>query len=394
MNRLRLGLLALSLCSLGADWPGFRGSNNSGTSTEKNLPTSFSESSGLRWKATMPGRGVSGVVTVGDNVYVTCSHGNRDDQLHVLCLDAKTGEQLWHREFLATGNTTAHPDTCMAAPTPVADANGVYALFASGDLAAFTPKGKLLWYRSLVDDYPTISNQVGMASSPLLVDGKLIVPMDNAGDSFIAAIDVKTGQNLWKTSRPKEVNWVTPIARKLPTGTEILFPGRDLSAYDLETGKKTWNAKLPGGSIPSPTLIGDLLIAPGSGVVATKLTGNETKELWKSARLQTGMTSPLFYEGKVYGISSAGVLVCVDAKNGQQVWDMRVKGKFSASPIAADGKLFLFSEEGKLYTIKLGEEPEIIGESETKERGQATPAISGGAIYLRGTKTLFCVGSK
>jgi len=376
-----------------ADWPGFRGTGT-GVSVETNLPTGFSATSGLRWKATLPGRGVSGVVTHGTRVYVTASSGTRDDRLHVLCFDAATGAKLWHRQLAATGNTAAHPDTCMAAPTPVADATGVYALFASGDVAAFDADGTLRWYRSLVGDYPTITNQVGMASSPVLADGKLVVPMDNYGDSFLAALDLKTGRNLWKTSRSAEANWATPAVRKLADGgSEILFPGRDLAAYDGATGAKKWSAKLPGG-IASPSVAGDFLLTPGGGVSASKLGVDGVTELWKSPRLQTGMTSPVVADGKVYGVTSAGVLLCVDAATGKVDWDFRVKGRFSASPVVADGKLYLFSDEGKLIAVKLGSEPEVLAESATGERGQATPAISGGAIFLRGDKSLFCVGAK
>ncbi len=383
----------LALLSVAADWPGFRGTGT-GASAEKNLPAGFSETSGLRWKAALPGRGVSGVVTQGSRVYVTASSGTRDDRLHVLCFDAATGAQLWQRQLAATGSTAAHPDTCMAAPTPVADATGVYALFASGDVAAFDADGTLRWYRSLVGDYPTITNQVGMASSPVLADGKLIVPMDNVGESFLAALDLRTGVNLWKTPRSKEVNWATPAVRTLADGTsEVLFPGRDLAVYDAATGAKKWSAKLPGG-IASPTVSGDLLLTPGGGVSASKFAAGGVTELWKSPRLQTGMSSPVVAEGKVYGVTSAGLLLCVDAATGKVDWDFRVKGKFTASPVAADGKLYLFNEEGKLLAIKLGAEPELIAESVTGERGQATPAVSGGAIFLRGDKSLFCVGSR
>ena len=353
----------LAVISVAADWPGFRGS-------------------------------VSGVVTHGERVYVTASSGPRDDRLHVLCFDAATGAKLWQRQLAATGSTAAHPDTCMAAPTPVADATGVYALFASGDVAAFDADGTLRWYRSLVGDYPTVTNQVGMASSPVLADGKLIVPMDNVGESFLAALDLATGRNVWKTARAKEMNWATPAVRTLPDGgSEILYPGRDLAAYDAATGAKKWSAKLPGG-IASPTVAGDLLLTPGGGLNASKLGAAGVTELWKSPRLQTGMSSPVAYEGKVYGVTSAGLLLCLDAATGKVQWDFRVKGKFSASPVAADGKLYLFNEEGKLLAIKFGAEPELLAESATGERGQATPAVSGGAIYLRGDKSLFCVGAK
>jgi len=394
MTRTLAATLAFaSVMGVAADWPGFRGTGTS-TSAETNLPTGFSDTSGLRWKATLPGRGVSGVVTHGGRVYVTASSGPRDDRLHVLGYDAATGTPLWHRQLAATGSTAAHPDTCMAAPTPVADATGVYAQFASGDVAAFDADGTLRWYRSLVGDYPTITNQVGMASSPVLAAGKLIVPVDNYGESFLAALDLKTGQNVWKTPRPKEANWSTPAVRTLPGGkTEVIFPDRALTAYDADTGAKTWGAKLPGG-IPSPTVAGDLLLSPGGGVTASRLEAGGVKELWKSARMQTGMSSPVAFDGKVYGVTSSGLVLCLDAATGKQDWDFRVKGKFSASPVAADGKLYLFNEEGNLLVVKLGAEPELIAESKTGERGQATPAVSGGAIFLRGDKTLFCVGAK
>src|SRR5205807_1411424 len=136
----------------------------------------------------------------------TCSSGQRGDRLHVLAYNAKTGAKLWQRQFAATGSTLCHPMSCMAAPTPVADETGVYALFASGDVVGINADGSVRWVRSLVGDYPSICNQVGMASSPLLADGKLIVPMDNAGDSFLAALDLKTGRNLWKTPRPRDNN--------------------------------------------------------------------------------------------------------------------------------------------------------------------------------------------
>src|SRR5262249_56596500 len=131
--------------------------------------------------------------------------------LHVLCYDEQTGKKLWARQCPATGNTACHPTTSMAAPTPVSDGKAVYALFATGDLAALDLDGTLLWYRSLVGDYPDVSNQVGMASSPALYRNVLLLPMENAIDSFSAGVDTKTGKNLWRVKRARSINWVTPV---------------------------------------------------------------------------------------------------------------------------------------------------------------------------------------
>jgi outer membrane protein assembly factor BamB len=391
--------LALALAVGGslaaADWPQFRGPNGSAVSTESALPTGFSDTAGLRWKASLPGRGVSSPVVVGKRVYVTCSSGARGDRLHVIAFDAESGEQLWHRQLTATGSTNCHPDTCMAAPTPAADGTGVFALFASGDLAAFDADGTLRWYRSFVGDYPTVSNQVGMAASPVLAGGKLIVPMDNTGESFLAALDVKTGRNLWKVDRPRDINWVTPVLRTDGSATEVVFPTmKDLVAYDLETGARTWASAIPGAGIPSPTVAGNVILYPTRGLAALSIANRKTTEQWKSIKAGGGMSSPLVYNDRVYSAASSGMITCTEAKTGKVVWQERLKGKFSASPVAGDGKVYLVSEEGYLYTLKAGDEYEVLAESKLGERGQATPAISGGAIFHRGDHTLWCIGQK
>jgi len=396
MIRSFIALLMIAPIAIAADWPQFRGPNGASVSSETGLPSGFTKEGGLRWKAPLPGRGLSSPVIVGGRAYITCSSGPKDDRLHVLSFDAGTGTQLWHRQLAATGLTFAHPKTCMAAPTPVADATGVYALFATGDLACYDLDGTLRWYRSLVGDYPTVSNQVGMASSLILHKDKLIVPMDNAGESFVAAIDTKTGKNVWKVDRPRDVNWVSPILKTSGESAEVLFPtSSDLVAYDVATGKKNWSAKVPSGGIPSPTLGDDgFLLVGNRGVTAYTLKDNKPTQAWTSPKMPTGFSSALVYEGLVYAANPAGIVLCADAKTGKILWEERVNGPFSGSPVAADGKLFVINEAGVLTTLRLGDKAEKLAESKTGEEGLATPAISGGAIFLRGDKSLFCIGSK
>ncbi len=391
-----LALLALVGSVRAEDWPQFRGPMGVGFSTETGLPVKWSATEGLRWRVALPARGVSSPVVVGGKVYLTCSSGANDDRLHTLAYDAKTGEKLWQRQISATGGTNCHPMTCMAAPTPVADATGVYALFATGDVVAFNADGSLRWYRSLVGDYPTITNQVGMASSVVLAAGMLMIPMDNAGESFLAALDVKTGKNVWKTEREREINWVTPIVRVNGTATEVLFPGRaGLTAYDAATGKKLWNQKAVGGDIPSPSFVDGILYSPSrGGTVALKPDGTMLTELWKAPKLNGGMSSPLVYRGAVYAASSAGVVNAADLKTGKALWTERYAGKASASPVAGDGMIYVLNEKGKMTILRSGETAEIIAENDLQEETLGTPAISGGAIFIRTDKTLFCIGSK
>src|SRR5262245_4402795 len=178
----KLGMfLILATVAHAGDWTQFRGNGAAGVSDETGLPSTWSETENIRWKAELPGRGLSNPVIAGGRVYVTACSGQEQARLHVLCFDVRTGKKLWERQFWATGNTGCHPKTNMAAPTPVTDGERVYALFATADLACLDKNGDLLWYRSLVSDYPTLSNQVGMAASPVLCKDVLIVPMENVG---------------------------------------------------------------------------------------------------------------------------------------------------------------------------------------------------------------------
>ncbi len=403
MNRF-IQLTALCLFATAplhaGDWPQFRGPNGSGVVADGKLPESFDKPEDLRWKVTLPARGVSSPIVVNGKVFITCSSGKRDDKLHVLAYNANTGEKLWHRQFTATGITAAHPKTCMAAPTPVADSQAVYALFATGDLAALDHEGNLLWYRSLTGDYPSISNVVGMASSPVLHQDRLIVPMDNSGDSFVAALDTSNGKNAWKQSRPRESCWATPTIREITSQeTEVLFQNiKELAAYDLKTGQKKWAHDAP-AQLLSVNLVEGQLMVPSGGLKMYKPTETgKLEEVWKAPKLQSGYSTPVVYEDHVYVANPAGVVYCVDIKTGKPVWDERIRGSkqtFSASPVAGDGKVFFLSESGTLCVYRAGgDEADLVATHELGEEGLATPALAHGAVYLRTEKTLYCFGSQ
>lgn len=388
--------LALSPALSAADWSQFRGPNGNGVSDEKNLPSEWSKTKGVKWRAELPGRGPSSPVVVGNRVYVTCSSGNRDDRLHVLCFDATTGKQLWHRQLKATGSTIAHPKSSMAANTPVADETGVYALFATGDLVAIDADGTVRWYRSLVGDYPTITNQVGMAASPVLAGGRLIVPMDNSGESFLAAIDTKYGTNVWKVDRPREINWTTPVVRTVGTSTEVLFAGlKGLEAYDATTGDSRWTFKGGAGQVPIGILEGDAIYLPVGGVSKFKIgaKGVEEKAAWTTRDLQTGYSSPLVYEGKVFALGAQGFVSCADAKTGKLLYKERVKGEFSASPVAGGGKVYCLNEAGSCLVLDAKSDTyDVIAINDLGEGTLGTPAIANGMIYIHSEKALYGIG--
>src|SRR5438128_260440 len=170
-----------------ADAPQFRG--ELGISTEKGLPIKWNADAGLRWTAELPGKGLSNPVIAGGRVYVTATSAYQQKREVVLCFDVKTGKKLWERQVWGTGTTLCHPKTNMAAPTPITDGERVYALFATGDFVCYDKDGDLVWYRSLVGDYPTIGNNVGMAASPTMHGDTLLICLENVGESFAVGID-------------------------------------------------------------------------------------------------------------------------------------------------------------------------------------------------------------
>jgi outer membrane protein assembly factor BamB len=354
----------------------------------------------VRWKADLPGRGVSSPVVAGGRVYVTACSGARQGRLHVLCFDAATGRRLWERQLEATGNTLCHPKTCMAAPTPAANGGRVYALFGSGDLACLGATGDLLWYRALARDYPQLTNQVGMAASPVVCGDVLLVPMETPGESFAAGLDAGTGRNRWKVPRPHDVNWATPLVVDDHGRTEALFLSANLlTAYDPRTGRECWSYRAEGlsptPSVPSPAA-GEGLVVTGNGVALRPGTGPEgPKVAWKSNRLRPAYATPLCYGGRLYAVSSTATLLqCFDLADGKLLWQERVWGPFSASPVAAAGKLYLVNEEGVTTVVRAGPRGRVLGTSPLGEEVLATPAVSGGALFLRSDRHLYCIAGK
>jgi outer membrane protein assembly factor BamB len=280
----------------------------------------------------------------------------------------------------------------MAAPTPAADASRVFALFATGDCVAYDRDGRLLWYRSLVGDYPTIGNNVGMAASPVLHGERLLVAMENVGESFAAGLDARTGANAWKHARPSKINWTTPFV--LPGGTALFQSGDELTAYDVGSGERRWSLKGGYSTIPSPTTDGALVVAPGGTTVALKPSGGSPSPAWESKVLSSGTASPTIHAGRVYAINSAGILNCADAATGEIVWKHRLAGAYSASPVLAGDRLYAVNEAGLTTVLQLGAEPKVLAENALEEVILGSPAVSGGAIFLRSDRALICVSGK
>lgn len=389
---------ALANLAAAAEPVSFRGPGGTGVFADTGLPTKWTADENIRWKAELPGRGLSQPVIAGGKVFLTACTGPDGGRLHVLALDLATGRKLWERQFAATGLTGCHPKTCMAAPTPVTDGKRVFALFATTDLVALSDEGDLLWYRSLVRDYPTVSNQVGMASSPLLVDDVLVVSMETGGESFAAGIDAADGANRWKINRYRDINWTTPVVAVRGGKAEVLLQNRtELTAVDPATGSRLWAYEAKGlNSIVSPAVGGGLVFSAGAELTALKpgSDGKEPEVVWKSPKLRPGSATPVIHDGKVYAIGGAGILTCAEAATGTVLWQERLGGAFWASPMMADGKLYCVNEEGVTFVVDPSAATRVVAKNALGETILANPVAADGAIFLRSDKHLYCIGKK
>jgi outer membrane protein assembly factor BamB len=386
--------LSLVLCCCGADWVQFRGSPVGGLAVDTDLPVQWNDGENLAWRIDLPGRGPSSPIVVGERILLTATTGFREDRLHVLCFDAATGDQLWERRFWATGRTATHDSITGAAPTPASDGRYVYAFYSSNDLICLDLDGNLRWYRGLTYDYPKAGNDVGMASSPVVVDGVVVVQVENKSDSFAAGIDAATGETRWRLPRAQDSNWASPIVLPGQGGrrTAVLLQSGDvLTAHDPQTGEQLWRFDDGCATVASSVYHDGLLFTPMNGLTALRLSdqSNAVEVAWDSNRMRPGSASPIVHDGRVYVLSNATVR-CGDGETGDLLWSVRLKGRHWATPVIAGGHLYCTNQDGVVRVVKLGDqEGEIVGETELGETIHASPAVAGDAMYIRSDKHLW-----
>lgn len=402
MIRSLLAICLLPTLALADNWPGWRGPTYQGISTEGNLPVTWSKISNVRWKVPVPGAGVSTPVVWNERIFLTASDGRLNDRLHVLCYHRDQGKLLWHTKLFGSAPTDLYPPGGMAVPTPCTDGKLLYVLFGTGDLTALDFDGKPVWIRSLAEEYGPFRNRWGMASSPVLAEGMLLVQVDHWSQSYLLALDPATGANRWKADRPTSVNWTSPLAVKVKDRTEIVtFGTNHVRSYDAKGGKELWRVDgMHFQCIPSPVVQGDLLVAcSGDNSMGIKLdgaTGDLTKShvLWKNKKAKAFVPSPLLYENRVYLPDDKGIVTCLDAHTGKPLWRERLGEAYHASPVAGAGMIYFTSKEGIVRVIRASEAFELLAENDVGESLVASPALSNGQIFLRGDKHLFCISGK
>ncbi len=417
------------LVELRKNWPSFRGPDGSGISTTKDLPVKWdtTKDENLLWKTDIPLPGKSSPVVWGNRLFLT---GADKDKRQVFCFDAETGRLLWTADAPSTPDSVksfeVSDDTGFAAPTPIADGKRVYAMFANGDVVAVDFDGKVVWGKTL--GIPESS--YGFASSPALYFDRLIVQYDvgdgSDGKSKLFAFDTKTGDVVWETPRELPNSWASPIVHKVGEKYQIITCADPfVVAYDAEDGKEIWRCKCLNGDIgPSATAFGNVVVVTNQGPRTSAIDATGTGELPKTSILWTGSNalpdtpSPLVTEKAAYTFSSQGYLTAYDpanVKNGKAMyWELEVGGgeaSFYSSPLLVGNLIYLFAmteESPNAFVVDLSKaeldekgslkeeclEAMIVATNPMNEPIVASPAALNGRLFVRGQKTVYCLGEK
>jgi outer membrane protein assembly factor BamB len=423
------------------NWPSFRGPNASGVADGQPTALTWNMATGenVLWKTPVPGMAVSSPVIWGDRVFVSTAvssdpkagirtglYGDvkpsTDVSMHtwrLLALDKKTGRVLWDRvAHEGIPKTKRHPKSSQASPTPVTDGRHVVVSFGSEGLYAYDMEGKRLWMHDLgilnAGWFLDPDYEWALGSSPIIWKNSVIVQCDVQKDSFVAAFDLDSGRELWRTAREEIPSWSTPTLYERDGHIELVTQATTFTrGYDPETGKELW--RLSGNSeiaIPTPVVGPNLIIvangytpiqpiyairpgAHGDITLQKDQTRNEFVA-WSTNRGGPYIPTPLIYGNELYVLSIVGVLTAYDVRTGQRVYQQRVGtgGSFSASPVAADGKIYVSSEDGDVYVVKAGPQFELLASNSVGEILMASPAISDGTIFFRGLRDVMAIKPK
>jgi outer membrane protein assembly factor BamB len=399
-----LSLLALCFaCALRAEtnWPRFRGPLGTGQSSETGLPVEFGPGD-VAWKTPIEGRGQSSPVIWGEKIFLTTASKDGAHR-YALCVDRKGGKILWQTEAPWTGAAEElHKMNCYASASCATDGEHVAAFFGRGGLHCFDPSGKRLWSLDLGE----FAGPWGTAASPVIVGDLVIQNCDAENDAFLLAVNKQTGEVAWKTPRPRLRGWCTPVLIDVGGRQELVLNGeRGVNAYDPATGKDLWFCKGDSGrGTPSVAPYRDLLVSvngkPGD-MIAVKPGGSGTvEEVWRVARKSgRDLPSPLIIGDRLFVTSMTGIGTLYDPATGETVATERIGGNYSASPIAAQGLIFLPSEEGEVVVLKAGESSlEVVARSavgaSSGEIFRASLAPSEGQLFCRSDRVLYCIGQR
>ena len=430
-------LVAIPLPAFGQsfadNWHQWRGPDATGVSTTADPPVEWSEDENVKWKVAIEGQGTSTPIIWGDKVFVltAINTGIKDPSIPdpkdqpktnffdikrpnaqhafvVLCLDRNTGKEVW-RQVATTKipHEGAHNDNDFAPASPTTDGKHLYCWFGSAGLFCFDLQGNKIWEKDLGE--VKVGSSLGEGCSPVLHNGKIVIVRDHAGQSTIQALDARTGKELWTRDRDEGNAWATPRIIQHSGKTQIITAASGfVRSYDLDNGNIIWQCSgLTGNAIPCPVIEGNHVICmsgyQGYSAMAIPLTetgdiSDSDKILWKKDRGTPYIPSPLLYEGLLYyNQSNQSILTCLDSKTGEVAFGPERVGELSniyASPVGAGGRVYLTGRNGNTLVLQRGPEYKVTALNKLDDRFDASPALAGNQLFLRGAKHLYCLEAR
>lgn len=435
-----LSLLTLStVTASGQNWPSFRGPNASGVAEGTNPPVTWDveKTQNVLWKTSIPGLSHASPIVWGNNIYLITAVSSdstssfkakdrgiglaNDDAKHtwmIYALDKRNGRVLWtEKAYEGVPRARRHVKATQANSTPVTDGRYVVALFGSEGLACYDTKGKLLWKQDLGVLNPGLwddkESSWGHSSSPIIYRDLVIVQADGHKQSFIAAFNLKDGKQAWRVERNEITSWTTPAIYQGKDRTDLIVNGgRYIRGYDPLTGKELWRFSDNETQVKmqAPQVANDLIYITGGypagramyvfrpgavGDISLKPGEDKNAYLaWSSSKGSPYTPTPIVYGGLFYALADNGVLSSYDAKTGELIYQQRLPSTFSASPVAADGKLYLASEDGDVFVVKAGRQYELLSKNVMGQPLMATPALSEGMLIVRGENVIYALGER
>jgi outer membrane protein assembly factor BamB len=397
------------------NWPGFRGPTGQGVSQEKDLPLTWSLRENLAWRAQVPGIGWSSPIVWENHVFVTSATPD-GTSCHVLSFQVQDGKLSWDKEVFRQAANRKMAENSHATPTPVTDGKLVFAAFNGGRIVAMDFHGNVAW--SWRDDQ--FVSKHGLAASPILYREMLIMPFDGNGPTdinnigfrtawdgaFITALDKRTGQQKWRATRGlSRQAHVTPMVTQVNGKPQLISGAGDVvQGFDPDSGEWLWTVRSPGeGVVPSIVCGPEGFVFTSSGygspaIRAIRPDGHgdatATHIAWESRANVPLVPSLLYAGGLLFCVKESGIASCLDAKTGQTIWKERLGGIYGASPVLAGGRLYCLAEDGSTAVIAADRSFKRLATNPLEGPCKASPAISGGRIFIRSQTSLFCVGNR
>ena len=429
--------ISVSSCLQAADeWPRFRGPQSNGYAESASLPLKWSETENVSWKVAIPGTGHSSPVISGDQIWVTTAVevklSEEDEKkrlaaiknsrgleiagsisLRAICLSRRSGKVLQNVELVKVDEPEPiHSLNSYASPTPILQAGRLYCHFGTyGTVAVDTKSGKILWTNA----EHHVDHQNGPGASPALWQNHLIINFDGIDSQYVAAIDKRDGKTAWQTKRSGKMNERVEFQKSYCTsaiiedeerGPQVISPGADwVYSYNPANGEELWKAsygKLGFSTVPLPVFGQGLVFISTSYIqprlLAVRYDGSKADDgsfvEWKMDGQMPSKPSMLLIGDELYFINDEGIGMCVDARTGTENWKERIGGNYSASPLFANGRIYLFSQEGKSVVIEASKQFKHLAENTLDGGFMASPAVAGNALFLRTESHLYRIEEK